>query len=58
MLMSPGSLPANGIFESKKIIPPRTAIPMPINKIIFPKFEKFEFIFFILHAYYISLYYY
>ena len=44
MLMSPGSLPAKGIFEIKKIIAPRMAIPIPIKIIIFPRFEKFRFI--------------
>ena len=46
MLISPGSLPANGIFDIRKIIPPRTAIPIPTNMIIFPRFEKLDFIFF------------
>ena len=51
MLISPGSLPANGIFDIRKIIPPRMAILMPINIIIFPRFEKLEFIFF--YQYYV-----
>ena len=44
MLISPGSLPAKGIFEIKKIIAPSIAMPMPIKIMIFPRFEKFRFI--------------